>query len=75
MYSCAHTYIMNTQACVWRHTGATHARHTNTTQKKDNALSIGAYVGRCSEAIYLLRNSAMDDSIGGSYGVTGLRVQ
>ncbi len=34
-----------------------------------------ACVGSCSQANYLLRNSAMDDSIGGSQGVTGLRVQ
>ena len=33
------------------------------------------FIGSCSQANYLLRNSAMDDSIGGSQGVTGLRVQ
>ena len=32
-------------------------------------------IGSCSEANYLMRNSAVDESIGGSYGVTGLRVQ
>ena len=32
-------------------------------------------VGRCSGALCLCRNCAMDDSIGGSYGVTDLRVQ
>ena len=33
------------------------------------------YVSRRSGVSCLLINSVMDDSIGGSYGVTGLRVQ
>jgi hypothetical protein len=32
-------------------------------------------VGSSSQADYLMRNAAMDDSIGGSLGVTSLRVQ
>ena len=33
------------------------------------------FVGGSSQANRLMRNAAMDDSIGGSQGVTGLRVQ
>ena len=29
-------------------------------------VKVSRYVGKCSEAYYLERNSAMDDSIGGS---------
>ena len=32
-------------------------------------------VGSSSQANHLMRHSAMDDSIAGSFGVTGLRVQ
>ena len=44
-------------------------------QSHDSVHSAGINVGSRSQAGHLTRNSAMDDSIGGSYGVTGLRVQ
>ena len=38
-------------------------------------MQLQAVVGSSSQATHLMRHSAMDDSIGGSYGVTGLTVQ
>ena len=56
------------------HQKAQEAKETNqeTNQSSETEHNI---VGGSSQADRLMRNAAMDDSIGGSQGVTGLRVQ
>ena len=71
--ACAHVYAwLSLCCCVGQHTNTarTHTAQHNATQRNttqhNTRHSTRLIVGSCSEADYLKRNSAMDDSIGGS---------